>query len=336
MMNQSMISFINKVDADAEVDVVWLDPGHSSALLCVIIMVCLLPNEIQHVICHIVLKQILNNGHINMTQLYQLITVNRIWAHFVCSYLYRDFTSNKFITFLHFYNTVISKSKSLPYGKYVQRLDLTAINKYGIDTKTHHLLRYCPNLLSVTLGHPTSLKPSTIQYLTTHCPKLRYLSVGALESFPFMLECDFSSLKSLTGIHFITTPLSTASFLTLPRTRHLKELHLTKILSLCDHTTLVQFFNQHPSIDTLILSQSMTLLLYDHHHPFLPFHQLKTLHISHTPLQDQHLLNILHRKGTLHLFILEKTQISSSLIQTIRHDDHSTDYLLSVNKWLFI
>ena len=99
--------------------------------------------------------------------------------------------------FVGFVKTLSSDNCLLPYGTYIHSVDLTSVNRYGINMRAHKLIKHCPNLLSVTLGHPTSVKPSTILMMARHCKKLHSLQIGGLESkfFFFIISTASPSEK---------------------------------------------------------------------------------------------------------------------------------------------
>ncbi|KAI8092658.1 uncharacterized protein BX664DRAFT_327835 [Halteromyces radiatus] len=271
----------------------------------------MLPNEIQQLICHIAITQSENS----VKTMLLLLKVNKLWAHFVCSHYYRHYRIDKYVTFIGFYNTIVSKQTVLPYGHYIYSLDLTPINKYGVDMRTHELIRHCPNLKSVTLGHPTSLKPTTIRWMARYCKQLETLSVGALESFPFMLECDFSNLNSLKKIVFSTTPLLNSSLLTLPRS--LQQLHLIRMDSL-DTETMTAFFQQrqtkrnYEKITHLAIHRCPRLL--ENMTSWLPLNHLKWLSLSGLDVRDEHVIALLSMPGELDRLELKNTQITTKTL----------------------
>ena len=131
-----------------------------------------------------------------------------------------------------FVKTITAERPTLPYGAYIHSVDLTKVNRYGIDMRAHKLIRHCPNLLSVTLGHPTSVRPSTVRMMAKYCKRLHSLQIGGMESFPFMLECDFSELGSLRSVDIYTTPLTGASLNSLPP--NVERVRLTRLDGLED------------------------------------------------------------------------------------------------------
>jgi hypothetical protein len=199
---------------------------------------------------------------------------------------------------------------------------MTAINKYGVDMRAHELMRRCPNLQSVTLGHPTSLKPITIRWMASHCKQLRTLSIGALESYPFMLECDFSSLVGLRTIIFTTTPLLCSSLLTLPWT--LQELHLVRMETL-DTATMIAFFEHHRQrqeqdrdhgrITRLAIERCRRLV--DDMTTWIPVHQLNWLSLSGRDIKDDHILAILSMRGDLDTLMLDNTLITTRVLDFV-------------------
>ncbi|KAI8343172.1 hypothetical protein BC941DRAFT_410606 [Chlamydoabsidia padenii] len=267
-----------------------------------------LPNELQHSICQV----LLTSPDFDVKLMLQLVRINKLWADFVCNHVYRHYRINKYIPFIGFYNTIVSKRPILPYGDYIRSLDLTAINKYGVDKRAHDLIQRCPNLRSITLGHQTSLTPATVQWMARHCKKLCTLSIGALESFPFMLECDFSGLTGLNTMIFTGTPLCFSSLMTLPHS--LQELHLVRMEALDTHTML-SFFKHRKGITRLAIHRCSQLL--DEMTYWLPLNQLKWLSLAGPDVNDDHVINILSMVGDLDTLALDNTQITTKVLDHI-------------------
>ncbi|KAI8138159.1 hypothetical protein BJV82DRAFT_583053 [Fennellomyces sp. T-0311] len=186
-----------------------------------------IPYDLQQVICEIAIGPRGNDPFA-----FKAMRVSKLWAHFVCSVLYRNYRINDYLQFVGFVKTITSDGPTLPYGSYIHSVDLTSVNRYGIDMRAHKLIRHCPNLLSVTLGHPTSVKPNTVKMMAKYCKKLHTLQIGGMESFPFMLECDFSKLVSLRSVDIFTTPLTGASLNSLPP--NLEQVRLARLDGLED------------------------------------------------------------------------------------------------------
>lgn len=129
---------------------------------------------------------------------------------------FRHYRIKNYLTFIGFVKTITTPNTILPYGLFVRSIDLTPVNKYGIDMRAHRLMRCCPYIEKMTLGHPTTLKTETIREIARYNNKLHTLSMGGIESFPFMLDCDFSGLMHLRHVTLKTTPLVSSSFMTLP------------------------------------------------------------------------------------------------------------------------
>ncbi|KAI9255216.1 hypothetical protein BDA99DRAFT_562483 [Phascolomyces articulosus] len=195
-----------------------------------------IPYDLQQVICEMAIGP---NGTDPFA--FKAMRVSKLWAHFVCSILYRNYIISDYLQFVGFVKVVSSENPLLPYGAYIHSVDLTSVNRYGIDMRAHKLIKHCPNLLSVTLGHPTSVKPSTIMMMARHCKKLHSLQIGGLESHPFMLECNFSRLHSLKRVDIHTTPLTGPSLNSLPL--GLERVRLVKLDGLEDDD-LITFTNQ--------------------------------------------------------------------------------------------
>ncbi|CAO3631382.1 unnamed protein product [Mucor hiemalis] len=178
------------------------------------------------------------------------LQVNKAWAYFVCKVLYRHYRIRNYLTFIGFVKTVTSPSPILPYGLFVRSIDLTPVNKYGIDMRAHRLIRCCPNIREMTLGHPTTLKTETIREIAKYNKRLHTLSMGGIESFPFMLECDFAGLQQLQHVTLKTTPLLATSFMTLPKI--LKSIRLIQMDAITP-SELLLFCQGHSKLQSLAI-----------------------------------------------------------------------------------
>jgi hypothetical protein len=160
-----------------------------------------------------------------------------------------------YLGFLGFIKTVTGHNTLFCYGDFIRSIDLTPVNKYGVDPKAHRLMQRCPYIESVCLGHPTTLKSETISKIAKYNTSLRSLSMGGLESFPFMLECDFSGLLQLEHVTLTTTPLLPASFMTLP---NLKSLTLVRVETIKSNM-LLAFCQSHPRLRSLVIDNCRAL-----------------------------------------------------------------------------
>ncbi|KAI9323670.1 hypothetical protein BX666DRAFT_99389 [Dichotomocladium elegans] len=209
-------------------------------------MVEKLPWDVQHLIC----DYIFDSG--NSKHRLSAMRVSKTWAYFICSRLYRNYQINDYLQFVGFVNTVSSPCKFLPYGKYVRVIDLATVNRYGIDTRVNKLIRHCPNLQSISLGHPSTVKPETIRLMAKYCKRLNILHMGGLESFPFLLECDFSGLRCLKEVTINTTPIDGAALNSLPPTiEKVRLVHLDSI----DNAAIERFCTTHPRVQLFSLDQ---------------------------------------------------------------------------------
>ncbi|KAG2218480.1 hypothetical protein INT45_011661 [Circinella minor] len=209
-------------------------------------MVQTIPYDLQQVICEMAIGP---NGTDSFA--FKAMRVSKAWAHFVCSILYRNYIIGDYLQFVGFVKTVSSENCLLPYGIYIHSVDLTSVNRYGINMRAHKLIKHCPNLVSVTLGHPTSVKPSTILMMARHCKKLHSLQIGGLESHPFMLETNFSSLNSLKHVDINTTPLTSSSLNSLPLT--LERIRLIKLESINDQDFITFIKGREETLKSLAI-----------------------------------------------------------------------------------
>ncbi|KAI8982441.1 hypothetical protein BDF20DRAFT_866946 [Mycotypha africana] len=219
-------------------------------------MVEKLPIDLQLEICSYAIGQFGNEPFV-----FTAMTVNKNWAYFACQVLYRNYRIENYLKFSSFVKTITSPNALLPYGYFVRSIDLTPINKYGIDMKASRLLRCCPNIVEMRLGHPTTLRPETIQNIAEYNDKLHTIYMGGIESFPFMLECDFSRLRRLRHVTLETTPLLTESLMSLP-SESLLSLCLIKMDAITPNE-LYQFYKLHPNLQSLTLINCRALMTPD-------------------------------------------------------------------------
>ncbi|ORZ10865.1 hypothetical protein BCR42DRAFT_494403 [Absidia repens] len=175
---------------------------------------------------------------------------------------------------------------------------LNPINKYGVDMKA-------------AFGHPTSLKLTTTRRMTSHCKQLRMLSIGALENFPFMLECDFISLVGLTTMNlyhntavmlflFDAADGLYSNYTLYEWIRWIqKSWSSTAGAAWGNYTTITQLeIYRCPRI----MNDMMT---------WLPMDQSKWLSLSGHNIRDEHLILALYMTGSLDTLILEISQITT-------------------------
>jgi hypothetical protein len=118
-------------------------------------------------------------------------------------------------------------------------------------------MRCCPNIVSMTLGHPTTLKAETIREIAKYNTRLHTLSMGGIESFPFMLDCNFSALEQLRHVVLKTTPLLNSAFLTLP-TETLRTLRLIQMDAITPDN-LLDFCKTHARLKVLAIEKCRAL-----------------------------------------------------------------------------
>ncbi|KAI8883389.1 hypothetical protein K501DRAFT_314422 [Backusella circina FSU 941] len=212
---------------------------------------CKLPLDLQQIICEYAIGE---NGKDRFVC--KALLVNKTWAYFVCRVLYRHYRVKSYIGFLGFIKTVIGQDTFFRYGDFIRSIDLSPVNKYGVDPKAHRLMARCPYIESVCLGHPTTLKTETIKKIAKYNTSLRSLSMGGIESFPFMLECDFSGLLQLEHVTLTTTPLLPASFMTL--TNNITSLTLVHVETLTSDT-LLAFCQSHSRLRSLVIENCRAL-----------------------------------------------------------------------------
>ncbi|KAI9489444.1 hypothetical protein BDB00DRAFT_612303 [Zychaea mexicana] len=265
-----------------------------------------LPYDLQQVICEMAIGP---NG--NDPFAFRAMRVCKLWAHYVCSVLYRNYIINDYLQFVGFVKVVSSDNPLLPYGAYIRSVDLTAVNRYGIDMRAHKLIKHCPNLLSVTLGHPTSVKPSTIMMMARHCKKLHSLQIGGLESHPFMLECNFACLKSLRHVDIHTTPLTGSSLNSLPIT--LERVRLMKLDSLEDQDLATFVKNRKKSLKSLAIIRCVRFKgrISD---VLQPLTHLEQLELVGATIDDKRMEGLFDLPFTLKSLRLCDTQISEQTI----------------------
>ncbi|CEP14364.1 hypothetical protein [Parasitella parasitica] len=243
----------------------------------------------------------------------------------------RHYRIKNYLTFISFVKTVTSPNPILPYGSFIKSIDLTPVNKYGIDMRASKLVKCCPNIVEMTLGHPTTLKTETIQEITKYNTKLHTLWMGGIDSYPFMLDCDFSGLSQLQHVTLKTTPLLISALMTLPQ-KKLKSMKLIQMDAITPQE-LLDFCRSHPRLQSLTIVNCRNLFnaelgytlakLLTPHHPAACLElmqiELEGLLINDKQLFD--LFNIVPKGTKLKKLKLSDTSITADFIKPILCDD---------------
>lgn len=162
----------------------------------------------------------------------------------------RNYEIKEYVKFVDFVKTVTSPNTLFPYGNFVRSIDFTAVNRYGIDMRAYKLIACCKNLFTMTLGHPTSLRPNTFRLMAETCKRLQTLHMGGLGDHPFILECDFSGMEALRTVEIYTTALAAESIKTLPRS--VEHVRLIQVDTINDDD-LKSFLNGRSALQSLVL-----------------------------------------------------------------------------------
>ncbi|KAI8390219.1 hypothetical protein BD560DRAFT_380294 [Blakeslea trispora] len=298
-------------------------------------MVSKLPLDLQQTICKYAILDRKSCYEYNSLFVKTALTVNKTWAYFVCRVIYRHYRIKNYLAFIGFVKTITSLQSLLPYGLFVRSIDLTPVNKYGIDMRAHRLFRCCPNIVEMTLGHPTTLKSETIREITKYNTRLHTLSMGGIESFPFMLECDFSGMKRLEHVTLKTTPLLSSSLMTLPA----KQLYSIRLIQMDAITPdeLLMFCQSHTNIHTIAIANCRGLLV-----PALGtvlakltnLLELKKIELEGNQVTDAVLCDLFSQvpKGTqLKQFKLINTHITSNFILNLPKQHLQVHHLEIIN-----
>ncbi|CAO0796268.1 unnamed protein product [Mucor circinelloides] len=267
-----------------------------------------LPSEIQEIIC----SMVLGNDASNPFAL-TAMRVCKTWASFICERMYKQFQFKNYIQFIGFINTIALKNPVLPYNLYVRHIDLTPVNKYGVDIRVRRLIKYCPNLSSIQLGQATSVKADTLQLMGKYCYNVQTLEMGGLQSFPFMFDCDFSGMLSLESLSLSTTPLQSASLNTIPRS--ISQLQISQMDAL-EHDEFARFLKHHQQLVSLSVRRCKHLnkdfaTLIGH----LPI--LDVLELSGPEIDDEGLKEMFNIPTQLKTLRLCHTQISDTTLEAI-------------------
>lgn len=215
--------------------------------------------------------------------------------------------------FIGFVQTISLPNPLLPYNLYVREINFESVNKYGVDIRVRKLIRYCPNIINITFGYSTSVKANTLQMMSKYCQKVQTLQMGGIQSFPFMLDCDFSGMTNLRHLSLTTTPIQSLSLQTLPVS--IRQLQLVQMDAL-NHQELIYFIQHHPKLTSLSIQRCKLI-----HHAFaeiitqLP--ALNELELYGSHINDLSLTGLFHIPMTLNKLTLCYTQITDSTLDAI-------------------
>ncbi|KAI9483080.1 MAG: hypothetical protein EXX96DRAFT_647859 [Benjaminiella poitrasii] len=267
-----------------------------------------LPYEIQELICNILLEDDPTNS-IALT----CMRVCKSWAMFICERLYREFQFKNYIQFIGFVNTISLKDGALSYGLFVRTLDLSPVNKYGVDMRVRRLIRHCPNMVSITFGQATSVKADTLQLMGRHCHNVHTLEMGGIQSFPFMFDCDFSGMMGLRRLSLMTTPLQSNSLDTIPNSiLHLQIAHMDALY----HDEFVSFLKNHDHLVSLSVRRCRHLNTdFSAFIGHLP--KLTALELAGPEVEDKSLKGLFDIPTELHTLKLCHTQISDGTLEAL-------------------
>ncbi|KAG2200587.1 hypothetical protein INT46_008717 [Mucor plumbeus] len=267
-----------------------------------------LPSEIQEIICSMVLGDN-NSNPFALTA----VRVCKTWANFICERIYKQFQFKNYIQFIGFVNTISLKNPVLPYNLYVRHIDLTPVNKYGVDVRVRRLFKHCPNILSIQLGQATSVKADTLQLMGKYCHNVQTLEMGGLQSFPFMFECDFSGMISLKSLTLSTTPLQSISLNTMPTS--LCHLEITQMDAI-EYSELAEFLEHHQHIKSLSIRRCKHLNK-DFATLISQLTMLDVLELSGPEVDDDGLKDVFNITTQFKSLKLCHTQISDTTLEAI-------------------
>lgn len=286
-----------------------------------------LPLEIQEIICFMVLGED-NSSSFALTAM----RVCKTWASLVCERMYRyanfmhtdksslftnvffrQYQFQNYLQFIGFVNTISLENPVLPYNLYVKDINLAPVNKYGVDVRVRKLIKYCPNIVTITLGHITSVKTDTLQLMARYCRTVHTLQMGGIQSFPFMFDCDFSGMTGLRNLSLTTTPLQTSSLQSLPTSiRHLQLIQMDSI----QPTELSDFLNRHSKLITLSIRRCKHITSnFAQLMGQLPL--LKELEVHGPEINDSALKGLFDIPAVLHTLRVCHTQITDSTLTAL-------------------
>lgn len=215
--------------------------------------------------------------------------------------------------FIGFITTVSSQNSMLPYGLFVKHIDLSPVNKYGVDARVRKFIKHCPNVTSISFGHNTSVKAETIQLMGRCCKSVRDLEIGGIQSFPFMFDCDFSGMINLHSLTLTTTPLQSTSLQTLPLSiRHLNLIQMDAL----QHDELSEFLHHQPRLLTLSIRRCKHIKSkFNELVEKLP--ELNELGLYGLEVNDDALKGLFDLPVTINTVRLCHTQISNSTLEAL-------------------
>lgn len=192
-------------------------------------------------------------------------------------------------------------------------IDLAPVNKYGVDIRVRKLIRYCPNVVTITLGHITSVKADTLQLMARYCRTVHTLQMGGIQSFPFMFDCDFSGMTGLRNLSLTTTPLQSSSLQTLPTSiRHLQLIQMDAL----QPNELTSFLERHCKLITLSIRRCKHITgNFAQLMKQLPL--LKELEVSGPEVNDAALKGLFDIPAVLHTLRVCHTQITDSTLDAL-------------------
>ncbi|KAI8094643.1 hypothetical protein BDF21DRAFT_448794, partial [Thamnidium elegans] len=277
-----------------------------------------LPLEIQEIICFMVLGEDASSPFVVTA-----MRVCKTWAAFICERMYRNYQFKNYLQFIGFVLTISLPNPLLPYNLYVQEINFESVNKYGVDTRVRRLIKYCPNITNIKFGQATSVKTDTLQLLGKYCQSVKTLQLGGIQSFPFMLDCDFSGMSSLSNLSLTATPIQYSSLQTIPASiRHLKLMQMDALY----HEDLIQWTQTHRQLTFLSvgrckhLSQKFVELVAE-----LPY--LTDLELYGTEINDTSLLGLFDIPIVLNTLSICHTQITDTTLQSLSNGRLAIDHL---------
>ncbi|KAG2235668.1 hypothetical protein INT48_008544 [Thamnidium elegans] len=197
---------------------------------------------------------------------------------------------------------------------------VTAMRVY---TRVRRLIKYCPNITNIKFGQATSVKTDTLQLLGKYCQSVKTLQLGGIQSFPFMLDCDFSGMSSLSNLSLTATPIQYSSLQTIPASiRHLKLMQMDALY----HEDLIQWTQTHRQLTFLSvgrckhLSQKFVELVAE-----LPY--LTDLELYGTEINDTSLLGLFDIPIVLNTLSICHTQITDTTLQSLSNGRLAIDHL---------
>lgn len=229
--------------------------------------------------------------------------------------------------FIGFVLTISLPDPLLPYNLYVQEINFESVNKYGVDNRVRRLIKYCPNITNIKFGQAASVKSDTLQLLGKYCQSVKTLQLGGIQSFPFMLDCNFSGMSSLSNLSLAATPIQYSSLKTIPTSIcHLKLMQMDALY----HQDLMQWTQTHRQLTFLSigrckhLTQKFAELVAE-----LP--RLTDLELYGTEINDTSLLGLFDIPITLNTLSICHTQITDTTLQSLSNGRLVINHLNIIN-----